>query len=80
MTTEVIERQAFWREVLELSPTDETSLDDAKQALSRMLYSVAAAYMNELEGVGKLVVGDGHQSAQKLAQQAADEVEFRWIE
>ena len=69
---------AFYREVVEPAPTAETSVEDAKGAISRMVYKVAM-YMEKLEDAGK-IEGNAHHVAQKLADTAAKEVEEHWID
>lgn len=70
-------RPAFCREVIEPAPTAETSVEDAKSSIARMVYTVAM-YMERLENVGK-IDGNGHLAAQKIADNAAEEVEKCWI-
>jgi len=70
-------RLAFCREVIEPAPTADTSVEDAKGAIARMVYTVAM-YMERLENVGK-IDGNAHHAAQKIADSAAKEVENRWV-
>ena len=70
-------RPAFCQEVIEPAPTAETTMEDAKASLSRMVYKVGT-YLERLEDAGK-IHGNGHHAAQKLAEAAGKEVEDRWI-
>lgn len=66
-------RRTFSRQIIQPDPSSDTTKDDAKLAMERMVYEVSG-YLERLEDAGKI------HAAQKLAQQAAQEVEERWIE
>lgn len=53
------------------------TLEEAKSQVSNNIYSLAVGLFEELE-CSKLIHGNGHHMAQKLAAEAVKMVEERW--
>lgn len=70
-------RAAFYKDIIEPAPTAETTKDEAKQVMERMVYQVST-YLERLEDVGKFE--NNRSAAKKIAELAGDEVERNWIE
>lgn len=52
-------------------------LNEAKAEVKQVIYSAAVVIFEKLESE-KLILGNGHHAAQKLAEYAAEELESRW--
>lgn len=65
-------------EVIEPAPTADTSLEEAKQTVGRIVQKAAKSYLDQLEREGK-IEGSFH-AMQKLAETASSELEARWSE